>query len=523
MFSQQTIVTICFAIVALGNQQLQTAPWNKWPFYTYRDLTGALIAIVVLSCFKFRDFKDHPVPYIFWTCISAILTPIWVIYNTRAVLRFAIDAFVIALGVFLLGLCYIRLYYSFKERTIPKHFKPLFVLWIVMMVWMIIFRADYMWPIPYLGMFLALYLTPKTVSQREMIYGGLLNGLILAFILNQGFSMLFRPYDILRYLGNYSNPNHNCAFLCVTLGGILGRFLLAVRDKEKLIVKIILAGFAGANYSFILMTVCRTGMYSAFVFTLIFAVALCNITGKRVFIRTGLILMLIIIVCYPISYVAIRYLPLTNPYVKYYWYDGPQFHPVSAEDKFTSDRYIEFDQITKYAFGRVWELVLDAESATNQYDSNAGETVIQTKAKNKNEAMENGEQEVLGGDDETSFSIRYIIYKWFFTHLKWRGVSIDEQGFNLYEDTFIRDTHDIFLDYGINFGWPAMVMYIVLMFWAIIRSIRRAWKDKSVIAWATAIFLVMPVTFGAFEYFWGAGTIYTILCYFCFDEVMRLP
>ena len=506
VFSQKTIVMICFAIVALGNHQVQTAAWNDWTFYACRDITGAMIAIVVLTCAKISALKEHPVPYIVWACLNVVFCPVFIIIGMRSGNFFAQELLVISLGIFLLGVCYIYLFFAFRAKQYPRVYKPLLVLWIVMMIWMIFFRSYNIWPIPYLGMFLALYLMPKTSVQRKNICHGLFNGLILAYMLNQAFSLLFRPYDILRYIGNYSNPNHNCAFLCICLGGIMGRFLIAVKEKEKAVVKVFLAILALADYSFILMTVCRSGMLSTFIFTVVFAAALCNITGKKIFIRTGLILAVLIVISLPVTYAAVRYIPLTNPYVKYYWWDGPQSHSVTREDKRTSDKYIGFDEVLDVLVGRVGLTVSETADALQQPE-------------------ETEESENTAGSDNavgSTINVRYTIHKWYLTHLSWHGVPKEEQGFYLTEDHYVQDTHNIFLDYGINFGGPAMVMYAALMIWAIARSLIRARKEKNVNLWAAAIFLVMPVSFGFFEFFWGAGTVYTIISYFCFDEALSL-
>ena len=66
----------------------------------------------------------------------------------------------------------------------------------------------------------------------------------------------------------------------------------------------------------------------------------------------------IFIVSLPLTYCAIRYVPLTNPYVKFYYIDNHMFHKVHKENKRGKDFYISFEEMLLNPLGRI-KIMLD--------------------------------------------------------------------------------------------------------------------------------------------------------------------
>lgn len=70
-----------------------------------------------------------------------------------------------------------------------------------------------------------------------------------------------------------------------------------------------------------------------------------------------------------------------------------------------------------------------------------------------------------------SYVIRSTVYKYYFTHLKLWGQPYEEQGFQITPTYWIGHAHNIFLQYGTDFG------------------------------------IIVMILFGMFEYSWGVGSL----------------
>ena len=134
--------------------------------------------------------------------------------------------------------------------------------------------------------------------------------------------MLCRPYDIVRYQGNFCNPNHNCMFLCMCLVAIWGKILILTKQGGQRLAKVFCYLLAGACLSLICMTVCRSGYLTTFVVTVFFLIAYSVIRRKCMFFRMGIVLVLLFAVLFPATYAAVRYVPTIHPHVVFYYQES---------------------------------------------------------------------------------------------------------------------------------------------------------------------------------------------------------
>lgn len=286
---QRLIVLLCFALVCIATQQMQTVAWNSEFMELSRNLIGVLMPIILFTHYKWQDFLKYKFWYIGWSAIGSIFCVIFATIVIRNDIKrgagfFTAGTIVIALGIFLMGYCVIHTIISFFiEKYRPKFFLPLSCIWVVMMLLMIFSRSDYLWPESYFVLFGCYYMTKQTSEQRENVIWGMVDGIILGFVLIQAHSLLFRPYDRVRYYGNFCNPNQNCMFLCMCLAAILAKILYITRENRKWLVKLFYLLLAGACYSFICMTVCRTGYLTAVVVTIFFWQHIAESGGRKFF------------------------------------------------------------------------------------------------------------------------------------------------------------------------------------------------------------------------------------------------
>lgn len=530
---QRLTVALCILAVCVATQQMQTAAWYTGILDFSRDALGVLMAVILMTHYKWEDFKKYKVLYIVWSVVGVIGGIVFVPMAVAARGEYLkADTFIIWLGIFLMGYCVLHTLISIIiEKYRPKFYMPLFVIWVVMLLLMIFSRSDYLWPECYFVMFLCYYMTEQTPDQRTNVTKGLVDGMILAFLAIQAHSLLCRPYDRVRYYGNFCNPNQNCTFLCMCLAAILAKILFVTKEERKRIVKIFYFLMAGICYSFICMTISRTGYLTTFVVTVFFLIAYCKIRSKIIFIRTGLLMVLIFVTLMPVTYLAVRYIPTIHPHVIFYFQEGYSEARVHSWDERNSPKYISFEQLIR-------TILLRAEKTNDDLFS---------KRINENEKFEiasNNEYIPLGAvryltvntlsvgmdsdkipaltkeEASNAFVVRYTIYKWYFSHLSLRGMPYDEQGFQLTDDHWIQDTHDIYLDYGINFGYPVMILFIVFIWWGIGRLVWRGLKEKDVLKLSSLLIALVPPVFGLFEFAWGAGMISTVALYLVFKEML---
>lgn len=530
---QRIIVAFCLFAVCVGTQQIQTVKWDTGIIEFSRDSFGVLMALILFTHYKWSDFVKYKLPYLVWTGLGLTVGTAVTCYavSKRSSYLFA-DTIIIALGVFLMGYCIIHTIISFLiEKNRPKLYMPLFIIWTVMMILMIFSRSEYLWPECYFVLFLCYYLTDRTQEQRRNVTLGIIDGIILGFIVIQAHSLLFRPYDIVRYKGNFCNPNHNCVFLCFCLAAILSKILYLKKEKAKRPVIIFFFLLAEACYSFIFMTISRSGYLATFFITVAFLIMYCRTISKKVFFRMGILLSSLFIVIMPLTYLAVRYIPTIHPHVLFYYQEGYSEERVHSWDSRDSEKYVSFESLIQVALGRFKGTNTDYNILFKKKDSAATvfmvvrsastssdlsrDALLQAAILSSSKAPALTDEEAING-----FLVRYTIYKWYWDHLSLRGMPYDEQGFQLTADHWIQDTHNIYLDYGINFGIPVMILFTVFIWYGIGRLICNSCKQINVTKMSCLLITLIPPIFGLFEFAWGSGMLYTIAFYLCFSEML---
>lgn len=545
---QRLIVSFCFLAVCISTQRIQTTAWNTGIIEFSRNILGVLMAVIMFTHYKWQDFVKYKLLYIIWSVLGSILCIVFFLIAINNSEEFLIASTIVtAIGIFLMGYCILHVIISiFVEKCRPKIFFQLCVIWIVMMLLMIFSRSDYLWPECYFVLFLCYYMTKQTSRQRENVLWGMVDGIIMGFVLIQAHSLVFRPYDRVRYYGNFCNPNHNCMFLCMCLAAILAKLLYIFKVNKKWLIKFFYFVLAGACYSFICMTICRSGYLTTIVVTIFFLIAYCRIRGKKVFFRMALLLVSIFVISFPLTYIAVRYIPTVHPHVLFYFQEGYSEQRVHSWDDRNSEKYVSFEELVQSIFGRIQKTSYLYEQFIGTDQQKQGDDELKIAAIEDYFPMEGfryltenieGAEVVVGGEGveketnpnkipmltdreaNNAFLVRYTIYKWYFDHLSLRGSPYDEQGFQLLEKHWIQDTHNIYLDYGINFGWPVMLLFTVFIWWGVVRLIRRGWKERDAQTWACLFIVLVPPIFGLLEFSWGAGMISTVAFYFSFKEI----
>lgn len=506
--ARRLVYALCFLLFCVIDQRCKSIP-GKWVF---RDLTGVVMAVIILSHYRPHDFRKWKVPHLIWTAVWIIGAPIAFIFGgyTDAVKDIRMEWWAIAPGVVLFGYILINTFGSvILEKKYPKMNLKYGAVWLIMMLLMIVSRSTYLWPFCYLVMFGCFYLTDYSQEEKNDLFQGMLDGIILGFFVLQGWCFVFRPYDVVRYYGAYNNPNLNALFYVFVLAAIFAKIIYTAKHHSSKGVRLFYWVGAGALLSFELLTIGRMGWLTAIFLVFAFIRFMMKIQMSKKWWKNLMALILSVCLTFPLCFSAVRYLPplFHHPV----WFPGEwSERRVHSWDPWDSEKYIELDEYVDAAVGRI---VVSIKNVMQH-----SPFVLKVDA----EELQPADSEPVLTREEGSdgFIVRITIYKYYFDHLNFWGHSYEEQGFFLIENYWIYHAHNIFLQYGTDFGIPVMILFTVLIFWGASLLGRQYKQQKSVSAAAYWMFLLIPAVFGLFEYSGGTGSLSILMMFVAWREVI---
>lgn len=504
---KRILYTICFFLFCVIDQRTKTGSGLDGVIETFRDMAGVLMAIIIMSHYKWEEFTRYKIPYVVWTVIGLAAGILFVVFG-QPLAYYMNSRVMVGLDVLLFGYVVIHTVISVLiEKKYPKLNKGMFGLWVVMMLLMIFSRSDYVWPFCYFIMFGCFYLTDFTGEEQEDLYQGIMNGVILAFFAFQGFCCVFRPYDIVRYQGIYNNPNLNGLFYIVVLVAVFGKILYVTKENKPKFWKVYYWLGAGTVYSFIFMTIGRTVWLVSFILGLIFLGCYQRTKQKKRFIRNGLFLVLCVCVMFPVSFGMTRYLPPVFHHPIWFWGEWSN-ERVHSWDAWNSDKYVEIDRIISEALGRTTELGGELFGASpfalTVYAEEIDKTPVLT-------------------DEEYYFNpilVRKTIYKHYFENLNLFGHTRENQGFQMTWFYWIGHAHNIYLQYATDFGVVMILCFIILGITSVVKLVKSYYKTNSLNSLTAVMFILVPLLFGILEYAWGSGSVTIALLFVCWRQAV---
>lgn len=539
---RSVIYMMCFFFLCVIDQRIKTYSF----VVSFRNLTGVMVGILIISHYRWRDFKEHRAPWLVLAVICALGGTAALLYGGRGGIY---NGFAMAVTDVVLY-CLIGLH-TFLAVVLKKRYpelkKRFFLLWVLMMLLMICSRSEYIWPFCYLVMFGCFYLTDFTREEREDMLQGAMNGIILGFFVMQGLCFVFRPYDRVRYLGSYDNSNMNALFYTVVFAAVLGKILYVHKKETGKAIKVFYWLGSGVVLSFLFLSIGRAAWVAAFFLVLVMLWALNRILQKKRFWRHAGIMILCACLMFPVCFSAVRYIPALFHHPLWFLeeYDVDKVH---SFDPWDSWKYVEIDEFMEAALGRIvgsfqnlWEYIGPGqgkeETAAKQLEENPQIPAEESGTDNimpgnppeksdggneESQGLPNEKEAVMESwQEQDSFLTRKNIYMHYAGNLNLRGRPADEQGFQLTPSYCVWHAHNIFLQYGTDFGIPVMVLFAVLVVWGALR-LRRAFLDTGDLGKVVyLLFLLVPVLFGMFENSWGTGSLSTAMLFFSLGEAMR--
>ena len=488
------LYTVLFGFICVINQRIHTAsPIEGWR-EVFRDLTGVVIAVLILSHYKMSEYLQYRKYHLVWTVLGGIgCAVLFLIGKDNAI--FASDWLVLSIDFFIWGYVLIQtLLTVFKEKRYPVISKTYGCIWAVMIVLMILSRNEELWPLVYGVMFVCFYLTDYSKEERMELLQGALNGLIASFFVFQGHSFLYRPYDSMsaRYVGWYNNPNNNVLYYCFILAAVLVKLYLCRQNNANKWWRLYYWLGIGTVFSYIIMTIGRIGWITAFVLTFIFLIFQKRDFGKTI-IKNGLVVILCTVLTFPLCFAAARYIPPIRHHVV--WFDSEySVNKVHSWDPWNSEKFVDIDEFAEAAFGRITDsfgelfkslpFVINADAA----DLEARKVPVLEDSQSGN-----------------GYLIRKTIYKYFWENLNFTGHTSEEIGFQLFTFYWIGHAHNIYLQFGTQFGIPVMMLFAALLLCGLIKCRKIFKSSHNAEAMCNLYFILIPALFGIFEFTWGAG------------------
>ena len=506
---KRILYTICFFLFCVIDQRTKTGSGLDGIIETFRDMAGVLMAVIIMSHYKWEEFMAYKIPYAVWTGIGLVAGVLLVVLG-QPLAYFMNERVMVSLDVFLFGYVVIHTFISVvKEKKYPKLNRGMFGLWVVMMLLMIFSRSDYVWPFCYFIMFGCFYLTDFTEEEQEDLYQGIMNGVIFAFFAFQAFCCVFRPYDQVRYTGIYNNCNLNGLFYLVVLAAVFGKILYVTKENKHKFWRVYYWLGAGVVYSFIFMTIGRTVWLVSFILGLLFLGFYQGVKKKKHYFRNGLLLMLCICMMFPVTFGMTRYLPPVFHHPVWFWGEWSE-ERVHAWDRWDSEKYVKLYKLLGDAIGRTTEISGKIFGQSPLYiRALAAESNIQKEV-------------LLPTYEEYSdpLLVRKTIYTQYLLKLNLMGHAKSDQGFQIAPDSWVGHAHNIYLQYATDFGIIMMMCFLMFCILSIYYLIRKYQETKNLKYLEMFLMMLIPLLFGLLEYSWGSGSVTIIMLFFCWQMAL---
>ncbi len=532
---KRIILTIIYAavIVYLSLMDVATGQLDAWNLDSVKATLGIVIAVVILSCYKLKDFLKWQ--YYVWLAFSSVMCI--VLYFAK----FHIDDnrkrwLFFALGFIVYGLILLREILGIIE-TKKLQISKTYILWVYMLFWMMISRYEVIWPVTFGIIFTAFYLADMGKERHEIWMDGVSYGLIASFIILQLLGDLFRPFDSERYKGIYENSNMAALFYCLVLVGFIYRLWKLDNSKENAIVKKI-AVVMGISWviGHMYLTCSRTGAMVAFVLVMVYGI--CGVfkyeKKKKIWPVAAVAVTLIMsLIFFPISYYVVRYVPavthhrITFPMDNREYIIDPAVDPIDSE-KYTSFDYILSQSIFKYfGFGE--------EEAEEQLDVRRRYNVVYAAELDENAIAEMAIPEPGSSFDYTliegwgtgigSGTIRAEMWRYYLSRLNMMGHPASEVPVWVHKSLLATHTQNILIQMAYCYGTPVGILWIIFMTVMLISALIKLIKGDEADKDAGFMMLLFITAFGLFgmtELTWNVGQLGFTLFFIFLREVFVL-
>ena len=512
---RRIVYSLCFFFLCIINWGASTLDGRIQ--FVMTNSTGLVMAVIILSGYRIKDFIK-PV-YAIWTGVITIGMPFVIFWGLR---NYPYKGQWISGSVNVCIYGYIVIAILCKNIVEKKYSGvkwPVFICWLVMIIYMVLSRNEAIWPLWFGGMFGSYYLTDYTVEKESLILESLICGIIAGFVVIQGGALLFRPYDSVRYLGLFLNPNINASMYVLTYAAFLGAWYILKKKDTHISLRMIAALLSGSMWGFVLLTGCRSGFVALFLITVPFCICMVRHKSYRRFVsvlKYPLIVFGMAVLSFPLVYGAARYVPTIHLHPIFFGDEYNDWNKIHSDEPWSSEKYITIEELIDNNIGQKMKdlIKVDALDIWNSMP----QVIVAYAA---NEDVPEQEYIITSGEDLTGFNVRYQIYKWYFCQLNVFGHKNSEHGAPIVDWYSAPHSHNWWLQMTFNFGIPVGILLIAGVVMYIITFFDLLRKGEDVSACIMGCFVVAFIAFGMFEANYSLGQLPFTMFFFMFREVVR--
>lgn len=379
-------------------------------------------------------------------------------------------------------------------------------LWIVLCIFMYVYRFEKVWVFTATLPFLALLFARITAGFQSRFLKNFSNGVLLSFAFVVLFCLMHRPYHywmLYRYGGIFHTVACTGMYLAVVFGTVIAKLYGKLRNREQMLASCYMEYFITACViGFILLTMSRTAFLTTAV-TVLAVVILTAVTYHKGIRRIASELVMLVAACaisFPMVFTAVRMIPaVANDPIRYDIEFQDRSFMIYEGDPIDSDKYMTVSRFFSALFGRfqTQEAVEEADNKTVMIQERGtlaynGRDLAGIKVR----AADGGAIENSGGAAEETDDIsngRFEIFRDYIEAIEIKGhPNMGPMDKNGVEYTH---AHNSYLQAAYNFGMIAGSIFLVLCVLTLWRAIVLYWNQGS----RYSIFLVpfaLVIVFG---------------------------
>ncbi len=359
-------------------------------------------------------------------------------------------------------------------------------------------RSGRVWPIWFLAMFGMFYVTQYSEKDRNALMDGMVDGTIISFFMLQIFAYGFRPYDVVRYIGAFSNSNITALHYLLVYSMVLFKLhLLHQREAKKGWKLFYFVGACGL-LGFMFLTMGRTAWVTAFLVTVLYGVFIVRQIWRKKWsavLGRFLALGMTAVILFPAVFATVRWLPavLHHPI----WFlDEYSVDKVHSFDPPDSWKYIEIDEFLETVLGRIWG-TFQISRARDPF------LLVAQAAEEEQEIIE-----LVGPEGmDRALNIRFSIYKTFLENLNLLGHSPQEGHYHIEDsDYMVWHAHNLWLQVAYYYGIPTGILFLAMTA-LLLKKHYRNMKTHTDNSYAVIPFFLCVLFFcyGTMEMVWNIG------------------
>lgn len=517
LYAKQGVYTVCFVLLCVIDLLMGSAVGNIQ--MTAANCTGLILGVITLTGYRWKDFLQ--VPYILWALAGGYATYQAIIWGW-ANKTYKGQWITAVLVVYLYGFIVIRLLHRLiAEKKYPKMNWPYFIFWGVMMLGMSISKSDAVWPILFFVCFGCFYLTDFSKEEKSALFDGAMNGIIIGFLIIQGFATMFRAYDETRYVGMYTNSVMNSLFYFMVHTAILCKWYKFKKTGAAVGWRIFAAVGSCILFGYGMLTIGKTVVISMIINMALFVIAtqLMSKRRKMVWVRISSRLVGMLMACVfllPVVFDLCRYIPA-------HFY-SPLTHFVENELEYKIHKSVNFYDSKYMTWARFKdEAFLFPHSKKDSEKENS--VVSEQTGKREWGTGESDDMPVLiyPEDWENSRLVQWAIYRTFLTKTNLVGHSEAEQGVWISPKYFATDARNVFLQMIYSHGILLGLLFLVYVFFLPVFFGKKILQEEDHF-WgfgAAALFMLAFIEFASFEMAWKLGQLAFFMIFFVGYLVMR--